>query len=158
MGIDRFDKEEMALAGSCEEEKRISLNGVSLTPPTFDKTKQGTMCYFMCAPSDGFSPNINIQNQLYVDGIKAYDELSSGQFRDSGWTLKTKNLEKNEVYYEIINDREVGQPTDNCAFIMRAIDNQKGNVILCTATLKCSDVDSPLFESLKASVLSFRLE
>ena len=72
-------------------------------------TEAYTVLTMFLPPSDGISPNVNVQRQPFPDGLDAYIALSEREFEGMGLTItRTERLGDRGVIYEVegtLNDR-----------------------------------------------------
>jgi len=102
-------------------------------------------------PSDGFSPNINIQIQPYTGTIKEYADLSKGQFSKMNWKVLSESQPAENEWVVEYEGTTTGR---DLHFLARAVAKE-GKVYLVTATAAKSQWES-VQETLKKHVQSFQ--
>ncbi len=64
------------------------------------------LAVFFLPTSDGFSANVNVQKQKFVDSIKTYDQISTVQLNSMGLTIISREMSDNMVVYEYTGDAQ----------------------------------------------------
>jgi len=104
-------------------------------------------------PTSDFAPNINVVIQPYDKDIKAYAELSKGQFRQLGWEIISEDLvSPSEWVFEYRGEMN----GNKLHFYARAISDGK-KVYLATATAKRAQWDAVKTKLIK-HVQSLKLD
>lgn len=89
-------------AENISEAPAYRAHGLSIQPPMPKEVRSYpyTMAMFYLPPSDGFSANVNIQKQVFVQDMEAYDQISKSQFEEMGAKLLRGEVRDNEALYE----------------------------------------------------------
>ncbi len=105
--------------------------GFSMEVPvsTSSDTAVHQLAVFFLPTAEGFSANVNIQKQKFVDPIKTYDEISTVQLNSMGLTIISREMTDNMVVYEYTGNAQ-GRPLH---WYAKAIKNGP-YVFLATAT------------------------
>ncbi len=141
------------VADETEAKLHFKKNGFSIAPL---EGKSSNMSYQVLAmllpPSEGFSPNVNIQIQMYGGTIQEYAKLSGSQFKSFKLNIVSEKIGKTSVLWEY-----AGVLQGSAMHWYAKAVKVEGKVYLVTATATESQW-SKVSGKLKACVNSFKCD
>jgi len=75
-------------------------HGFSIDVATAPSKMSYQLALFYLPPVDGFAPNVGVRVQVFHGSMREYDEISAGQFKQTGLDLTHHQVHRNEAVYE----------------------------------------------------------